>query len=457
MVWINDCINKIICGNALTVLKQMPDESVQCAITSPPYWGLRDYGLEPLVWSDGWLGNLGLEPSPELYVEHLVEVYREIKRVLRKDGTFWIVMGDSYASGKGTCFNPGGGSKSLGKNRKEMGAHPLDRGNISTLRESGLKPKDLCGMPWRVAFALQSDGWWLRRDIVWSKPNPMPESAKDRPTTSHEYVFILTKSRFYYYDQEAIRESCSSGPSDIRKMIQSKERIGGKHKILVDPFSKASAATNIGQKRSVGNPISRNRRSVWTIATQPYPEAHFATFPDDLVRPMILAGTSEKGCCSKCGAPWERVIEKGEKIICDGRKSPRLKSREIRSGSYETIDGIRQTASDMIISKKTIGWRPTCDCYDEFYRIEFPKARSARKRHQRDAWDGRWRRVRRRPGKDHWPIVPCVVVDPCIGSGTTAVVAMKLARNFIGIDLSPKYCAMSEKRLNPLREQRRLI
>jgi len=155
---------------------------------------------------------------------------------------------------------------------------------------SGLKPKDMVGIPWRVAFALQADGWWLRSDIIWAKPNPMPESVRDRPTKSHEYIFLLSKNATYYYDAEAIKEACKSGPSDIRKMEESLPRIGGKHKVLMDPLSKAPSTTNIGQKRSVGSPNGRNWRSVWTIATAPYPGAHFATFPETLVTPCILAG-----------------------------------------------------------------------------------------------------------------------------------------------------------------------
>lgn len=485
MARINDYINQIICGDCREILKQMPDESVQCVITSPPYWGLRDYGLEPLIWGDNncehvwgnmqgqittawkeeigqkgdtlgdpekrkekryskepcqgqfcqlcgaWRGSLGLEPSPELYVEHLVEICRGIKRVLRKDGTFWLVMGDSYASGKGTCFNPGGGEKSY---IQEKERYPLDRGNVSTLRASGLKPKNLCEIPSDVARALRADGWWLRSRLPWLKRNSMPGSEKDRPTGSGstvEYVFFLTKSKSYFYDNEAVKmplRDCSieraqyawhgqvvdnkklrSSPDPTDKMGSRWAPVSGRERRPSDWFFESWQ----GFYEEDGDPLA------FIVNPVSYKEAHFATFPTGLIKPMILAGTSEYGCCSKCGAPWERIVEKGEKTVCDGRKSPRLKSREIRYGSCETIDGVRQTASDMIIPKKTLGWQPTCKCDAE--------------------------------------IEPCIVVDPCIGSGTTAVVAMKLARNFIGIDLSPEYCAMAEKRLKPLREQMRLI
>lgn len=260
------------------------DRAIQCVVTSPPYWGLRDYGLPPLVWDGApgysvWRGSFGLEPTPDLYVQHLVGIFREVYRVLRDDGTVWLNLGDSYAANR---------SYQVRDNKH------VDVGNEMSMSVSGgLKPKDLIGIPWHVAFALQADRWYLRSDIIWAKPNPMPESVTDRPTRSHEYLFLLTKSARYYYDMSAIKEPCQSGPSDVRKMAEHRDRIGGKHKKLVDPLSKASATTHIGQKRAVGSPSGRNCRSVWTIPTQPYRGAHFATFPQRLVEPCILAGSRE--------------------------------------------------------------------------------------------------------------------------------------------------------------------
>ena len=249
----------ILCGDVIDKLRELPDESVHCCVTSPPYWGLRDYATE---------GQLGLEKTPEEYVAKMVEVFREVRRVLRKDGTLWLNLGDSYAGGGN---NRGNNSPLFDKQASNFGA----TGQVG-IRDvpDGLKPKDLVGIPWRVAFALQADGWWLRSDIIWAKPNPMPESVTDRPTKSHEYLFLLTKSANYFYDAEAIKEGAEQ---------------------------------------------SRNKRSVWTVATAPYPEAHFATYPPDLVKPCILAGTSAKGCCAKCG-------------------------------SYRN-------------ETKTIGWQPTCECW----------------------------------------------------------------------------------------------
>lgn len=192
---------------------------------------------------------------------------------------------------------------SLGKTRKESGAHPLDRGNTSTLKEYGLKPKDLCMIPARVALALQADGWWLRSDIIWAKPNPMPESVTDRPTTSHEHVFLLAKSKSYYYDADAVREPHLHGGDGLTKH----ERLSN-NPTLANGMSPASISQS-GWTAMKGNPAGRNKRTVWTIATAPYSGAHFATFPPKLVEPMILAGTSERGACPECGGPWVRCVE----------------------------------------------------------------------------------------------------------------------------------------------------
>ena len=474
---------EIICADARDALAAMPDGSVHACITSPPYWGLRDYGLEPVVWGgdegcehewaaplppkpgrgnasgdfstsaltnpdrqdelpraqdsgafcrrcNAWRGSLGLEPTPELYVEHIVQVMREVRRVLRDDGVLWLNLGDSYASGKGTCYNPGGGDGSLGKLRKEAGAHPLDRGNKSTLTASGLKPKDLVGIPWRVAFALQADGWWLRSDIVWSKPNPMPESVTDRPTRSHEYLFLLSKSARYFYAAAAIREPLApasierisqptfdqqnGGPKDYAKTGVNRHRsarkalegLAASHK--GSHFDKGKTAEHqLGRASSAprqDNPAARNRRSVWEIATQPYPKAHFATFPEKLVEPCILAGTSERGCCPECGAPWERVVEKGEL-----REHPDREGRSVRNVAFDG-DGYSETGGTLGLTRdsQTVGWRPTC--------------------------------------KHGAEPAPCRVLDPFAGSGTVGLVAERLGRHSVLIDASEEYCEMARHR-----------
>lgn len=277
----------LIQGHALTVLAQLEPESVRCCVTSPPFWGLRDYQTGGVEWPDGWHGELGLEATPEEYVAHIVDVFRAVRRVLCQDGTVWLNLGDSYAS-----------SWPAPNTRRNVIGSPMADGKRGSQRPPrmgpGLKEKDLIGIPWRVAFALQADGWWLRRDIIWHKPNPMPESCTDRPTTAHEYIFLLTRSAQYYYDAKAISEPCVSGPSDVRKMRRCEERIGGRHKTATDPRLKASAHTHIGRRRAVGNPSGRNKRSVWTISTKPFRHAHFATFPEDIPEICIRAG-SEPG------------------------------------------------------------------------------------------------------------------------------------------------------------------
>ena len=264
---------RILVGDVRAMLATLPDESVHCVVTSPPYWGLRDYGVE---------GQIGLEATPGEFIDTMTEVFREVRRVLRADGTLWLNIGDSYTGSAST----GGAGKETAYTGKRT---------LPNKRADGLKPKDLVGMPWRLAFALQADGWWLRQDIIWSKPNPMPESVRDRCTKAHEYIFLLSKSERYYFDAEAISEPVESGPSDIKKMLEQKERIGGKHKVLVDPLSMASSTTNIGQKRSVGDGESRNKRSVWTITTKGFSEAHFATFPPELPELCIRAGCPPGG------------------------------------------------------------------------------------------------------------------------------------------------------------------
>jgi DNA modification methylase len=318
----------IICGDALTDLRKLPDESVQCCVTSPPYWGLRNYGTE---------GQLGLEKTPEEYVAKMVEVFREVRRVLRKDGTLWLNMGDSYASGSGERTNNNSNSGGLGRPEQTTVMNKAIGMKLPKV-EHGLKPKDLIGIPWRLAFALQADGWWLRSDIIWNKPNPMPESVTDRPTKSHEYLFLLTKSPKYVYDAEAISEPLSYASIDrlLHPSLEEQygsDRVPGKTNGPMKAVSRASwkgssfDSGKTGEMKSMrgytkpysnkstkefsqngaqdasatksrivdsilsGDLVTRNKRSVWTVTTQPFAEAHFATYPPDLIKPCILAGS----------------------------------------------------------------------------------------------------------------------------------------------------------------------
>jgi DNA modification methylase len=243
----------------------------------------------------------------------LVAVFREVRRAVRDDGTLWLNLGDSWASGKGTCYNPGGGATSLGQDRKAAGVHPLDRGNKSTLAASGLKPKDLVGIPWRVAFALQADGWWLRSDIIWHKPNPMPESVTDRPTKSHEYLFLLAKSQRYYYNAEAIAEPLASDPDSWGRHSNKDPGMAA-----VNPRPMYGPVRNGRDGTEFGNGKMRNKRSVWTVLTSPYREAHFATFPPALIAPCILAGCPPGGTVLD---PFGGSGTTGEVAAGNGRKA----------------------------------------------------------------------------------------------------------------------------------------
>lgn len=308
-------------GDCLEVLRELPEASVHCCVTSPPYWGLRDYGAD---------GQIGLEATPDEYVARMVAVFGEVRRVLRDDGTLWLNLGDSYAGYWGDKTAKAEGRRSSADtngwtNDFNMNARPDFH---TAFDSSGLKPKDLCGIPWRVAFALQEDGWWLRSDIIWSKPNPMPESVTDRPTKAHEYVFLLTKSARYFFDQEAVREPAEwarwgdqtngkhegSGSSAGWIGSKSKEELQARSTPTWEE-RKAAGATrgnvafgeNVGAgtqrgvhgagvSHDLGDPArGRNVRSVWEIATQPYAEAHFATFPQELPRRCIAAGSPADG------------------------------------------------------------------------------------------------------------------------------------------------------------------
>ena len=575
---------RVLEGDVMEVLKTLPDESVQCCITSPPYFGLRDYQIPPSVWPKpssqlskiscqhewiteeveremrrglglkdspastrggaikcaevetqrfergfcrhcgAWKGCLGLEPTPELYVAHMVEVFREARRVLRSDGTLWLNLGDCYANDGKWGGETGGKQAYLDDdNRKRVGREK---------RLTGLKPKDLVGIPWMLAFALRADGWWLRSEIIWFKPNPFPESVTDRPTKAHEQLFLLTKSARYFYDAEAIKEpgvmkpQARLTPRDfvngkdagrradrrpnyrLREAAEQENAMRNKRDvwtiadespqrygpIVGDPDDTPPAqgkwsgenpqaasrrmTDNVRAARAAGgahdNPFSphgrgpvvgdpdfstgskhgrgmtprhtpyttscdqsgldsvergagRNKRSVWEIATQPWPQAHFATFPEKLVEPCILAGTSERGCCPQCGAPWRRPTfrackECGEPIptqadecgncghVNDWKKG-RVVSAEMLATDFHTPGRSVPRYPGGFENKTQSGdWQPTCSC-----GAEVP--------------------------------VPCTVLDCFCGSGSCGVVALRYGRDFIGIELNPQYAEMARRRI----------
>ena len=300
---------KLLQGDVRAVLRDLPADSVNCVVTSPPYWSLRDYGVEPSVWADGTRIALGLEPTPELFVGHMVDVFREVRRVLRDDGVLFLNIGDSYASQGGQrAYGSFDGATGRGPQPERVGVPRGERnGRSDTASPDSLKPKDLVGIPWMLAFALRTDGWWLRQDIIWSKPNPMPESVKDRCTKAHEYLFLLSKRERYWSDFGAIREPVSSDThARSRKLratgneasMPTKERNG----VRPPGVGPKAAAANSGVRYNESFAAAvvdvlddRNKRSVWHIPMAPFPEAHFATFPPALVEPCILAGCPEGG------------------------------------------------------------------------------------------------------------------------------------------------------------------
>jgi DNA modification methylase len=396
---------RIINADVMEGLRQLPDESVHCVVTSPPYWGLRDYGID---------GQIGMERTLGEHISRMVEVLREVRRIMRKDATLWLNYGDCYA----TSVNgrSAADTKAAGNDDRTFRDKPFSTvGGV-------LKPKDLCMIPHRMAIALQEDGWWVRMDNVWAKPNPMPESITDRPTKSHEYVFLLTKSERYFYDAEAIKEPVAETQvgrvrSDVIGGKSWNERgqhsVGGTYKTgknEADHRGKAGFNARWDAAEANGSaPGGRNKRSVWTIATAPYPEAHFATFPPELPEICILAGTSQKGCCAKCGAPWGREVETEREFRSGSGRSGNMpvgKNGANLQGGGATLD-IRRGP---VVTNTTTGWSPSCSCNAD--------------------------------------VKPCTVLDPFSGAGTTALVADRLQRNAIGIELNPTYAAMSEKRIN---------
>jgi DNA modification methylase len=419
-------VNKIYTGDCLEWLRQMPDNFIDCCVTSPPYYGLRDYGTAQ--WSGGDSGcdhkgiplasnkstlagytsedvkvrtftvpfkdtclkcgatridnQIGLEETPTAYVSKLVEVFREVKRVLKKEGTLWLNLGDSYngSGGAGGDYNEGG----LREGQPKYNGRKI----------SGLKPKDLIGIPWMVAFALRADGWYLRQDIIWAKPNPMPESVTDRCTKSHEYIFLLSKSQKYYYDAEAIKVD-----SVIKSLDEAIKRAGHGGA----QYDKWEDKNGFRGKGGLGRDTKTftgyaNKRSVWTVTTKPFAAAHFATFPEDLISDCIKAGCPEF-VCNKCGKARERIIEKEYKKHDNwfGDKQNVRHSRGNAGNSYNEL-----------ISTKPNGLTD-CNCNEGFS--------------------------------------PGIVLDPFSGAGTTPVVARKLNRNYIGIELNETYVSMAKKRL----------
>jgi DNA modification methylase len=369
-----DLINSFLLGDALTELSKLQSRSVDMCVTSPPYYKQRDYGFNT---------QIGLEDTPEVYIEKLVLIFNEVNRVLKPHGTLWLNIGDTYA-GKYTGINDYIAAK-------DSDQDPKFKKHIIT---KNLKPKDLIGIPWLLALALRNSGWYLRCDIIWSKRNPMPESIKDRPTKAHEYLFLLSKRKHYYYDAEATKTQ-SKVPDDNR---------GSRSKHIRKPGEYINGIRNDGTYEKA------NDRSIWETSTEASKYLHFATFPQALVQKCIIAGSSEYGCCTDCGKPYTRsvtsklidTLKATKKVVVDQRDHD--KTNTSRSKNW-TNDGYKP---GMIRQTKTTGWSATCNCNAE--------------------------------------IQPAIILDPFSGTGTTAIVATKLYRNFIAIEGKAQYNDIAKER-----------
>lgn len=396
---------RIYHGDALSRLRELPDESVHMVMTSPPYWGLRSY--------EGGDAMIGMEPTFAEHLERLVEVFDEVRRVLRNDGTLWLNYGDAYAH-----TSASGGETPVGVTKARADAS-VAQGQVNRVRGSGAKPKDLLLMPAEVVLALRDAGWWLRSEIIWHKPNPTPESARDRPTLAFDKLFLLSKRPRYYYDNEAVRTRqqpdsparAERGRSAVQEVppgqphhsgiMGPRPKRNGTERPHPDPD--ATGTRNRGlPPRDQPPEAGANLRNVWTIPTYPYPGAHFATFPPKLVEPPVLAGTSAHGVCAECGAPCERVTESA---YANPRNRTTNGPRSAGEHGVEPSRFMRRLERQ----SATVGWVAGCDCDAER--------------------------------------VPATVLDPFGGAGTVALVANKLGRSAVLIEIGPDAVRQSVERI----------
>ena len=448
---------EVLLGDCIESMKQLPDESVDMCVTSPPYYGLRNYDNED---------QIGLEATMGEYISNMVAVFTEVHRILKPHGTLWLNLGDSYNGSGGA-----GGDYTKGGKREGQPKYP---GKF----DATLKRKDLMGVPWRVALALQEAGWWLRQDIIWNKPNCMPEPVKDRCTKNHEYIFLLTKQEKYYFDHVAIKE-----PVLDASLKRAQNSWDSDHPST--GFHGQGIHTEQMGKRFV-DPAGRNKRTVWTVTPKPFKGAHFAVFPPELIEPTILAGTSAKGCCSSCGKPWQRVYHKPQPP--EGLK----KKNSGNKMDYHTQSaGGGQKVDDWYNANPghTLGWQPTCECHGKLVMKEViipapmtkeevaetswgsstgeyngsdtkdfasAKAQSASDTKRRILENKTKDKVKKMlvyesdlPLDEH-PITKAVVLDPFGGSGTTAGVAIKHGRSAILCELNPEYAKLIPARIESI-------
>jgi DNA modification methylase len=379
----------ILIGDCREQMRSLPANSVHCVVTSPPYFALRTY----LPDDDPAKGlEIGAEKTVAEFLNTMVAVFEEVWRVLRPDGTVWMNLGDTY-------WNGGGVKRHNGMNHVSGGQKQLQKMNgmilSSKLHDSILKPKDLIGIPWKTAFALQEAGWYLRSEIIWHKPNPVPEPDRGRPTMSHETLFLLTKSKNYFYDNDAIREPTGNEPTMDEYMASLGSNTGADANREMKGYKKCS--------HEMTHPDGRQKRSVWTIPTKGFPGSHYATFPPALVEPCILAGTSERGACSECGAQQKRVTEMSEAYAAKLGKGWHDHKDDDKVGQRGTPAAFRGAPSRM-----TVGWKAQCECNAGF--------------------------------------VPSTVLDPFGGTGTVGEVAMRYGRDAVLIDIDSRNEAFMRER-----------
>ena len=491
----------ILQGHVINRLRELPENSIQCVVTSPPFLGLRRYdicgcavrrrepkpgvltdrtdprrfdepnpscpwchgtgkieGMNDVLWGgstkcahewkktsprrprdkddaggaiskgnrgasydasggklcakcNGWLGQFGLEPTAQMYVAHAVKVFRGVRRVLRDDGTCWIEIGDSFSTHPaGLTGEKRWAASGLG-NVDHTGAEQA--GSIDRRTAGSPREKNLMLVPQRLAIAFQDDGWIVRSIVIWHRQNPMPEAVRDRPTQSHSYILMLTKEPRYFFDQEATRETAQGGHSWGKAVQLSHGKMGTEDSVI---RSKPSWYASMREQVPAGG--GRNIRYVWTIPTKGYPGAHFATFPESLPERCILASTSEKGACPKCGSPWERVMSDGGPDLewrraCGGDANGEYHGEAIKryeGTGAENASDVKRRILAGLWRRQTVGWRPTCSCGES-------------------------------------ATVPCTVLDPFAGSGTTLAVAKRLGRASVGIEMNPMYVSLIRQRV----------
>lgn len=463
---------RVILGDCLTALREFPDGSAQTCVTSPPYYGLRDYGMSE---------QIGLEETPEAYIARLVDVFREVRRVLRDDGTLWLNIGDSYCGYKGANYGRTDGNLTAHTPSVQSGLQSVDYGTPQSLRDSGIKPKDLIGIPWMLAFALRADGWYLRQDIIWSKPNPMPESVTDRCTKAHEYVFLLSKGPRYYYDHAAVKEPVAA--STVARLSQNVEAQAGSDRVpgktngpmkAVGGRSRADSFKREDSKRAAVIPgqtvgthradraestydlDTRNKRSVWSIATRPFKEAHFAVMPVELAQTCILAGSHAPGdiqpieyVASPAGS-GERTVDPSRTVGRAGMSRPRRDVEDVRLISRQEQAAY---AAQLATSPHRDAMRSEAPGFDHYARTDRSGARPI-PHALLEAWIGRgWLTRVPEPVPQRVSAAQCTVLDPFMGAHTTAYAALLHGRNAIGAELNPEYMQIGERRIRPLLDQ----